>query len=757
MPSRILCPGCQAAFAYSPALLGKTVRCKTCQHTFTITAPPPEEAATAPATAPQKAPAASPATPVAKTPAPVARTPAPPPLPPRAAADKGSKSGEPSKASGSRPGVSSAKPPETGSKSGATRRPDPDDDRPRVGRDDDRDDDDRDDDDRPSRRKDAPRRRPAPAPERESGGPLLLIGLIAAFVVGFLILAAGIAFLLWPSSTPSTSGQVTPAAPAGDGVAAVEPPKNLDAILNDAPNRGEGVVAGPPPVGAPPLPNFELPNFEPPAAKRPPRGGAPRLPRIDNAPAFPGRPPVAPKAALPAPKFAPVVPLPITATPLATGRVERAMPGSIENMVVAGGGRLLLLHLPAARRVAVFDVSKGERVKLIPAEDPGALVAGGMNLFVIYLPDKGVLERYNCQTLEREAELKDVFPAEVKALAMGCASNGPLVAALGGARRTVHGGATFGYFDPATGKEVGYEVAGADNPFGLGIHNAQPFVRVSADGSLVVGWGENGQGGTQTDVLTGGRIARHWQFHWLDAVLPSADGRTLYGKGTRYPPDMKKDERFREDHDNPVWLIPAVHGDAYLSLRGAPAERRGMPAPRPAVLEVCLGTEGKSILKLTNVANVEVPAGFFESRGKAFDRHLVLVPDARVLAVVPTKSRDRLVLYRADLDAALAKADFDFLFVSSRAPTAAVKGQTYQYTLAVKSKKGGVKVSLESGPKGLTVTPAGAVTWDVPNNYSDPEAGVILLVKDQGGQEVFHSFRLSVRDRDGTAADPKRK
>ncbi|HKB01754.1 MAG TPA: hypothetical protein VKD90_06020 [Gemmataceae bacterium] len=676
MPSRVKCPQCENAYAYSPALLGKTVRCRQCQHQFTITAPPPEESP-APAPGPS-APAASAPTagpPSARTSAPGSK-PAPPPLPPTAST-KAAKPGDTS----SRPGVAGGKGTEKGGKSAGSRRRDEDDedDRPQIG--------DRQwDDDRPSRRRaddedgDRPRsrhrdaddrddgedrrdrgrsdrsgRRPGPAPERESS-PLLLIGLIAAFVIGFLIIAAGIGYLLWPSSTPASSQAPVGPVVASDPMTAADPPKALDEIIKDAPNRKE-VEAGPRP---PDRPNFDAPKFDAaPRAKRGPKAGGPAPagvpppPDVDlppfEPPAFPGGPPGRPRPNLPAPKLAPLDPLPIAPTPMAADRVEQTMPGPIENMIVAGGGRLLLLHLPGPRCVAVVDVNKWERVKLIPAEDPGARVAGGMNVFVIYLPAKGILERWNCRTLERDAELKADFGVEVKALAMGSASNGPLVAALGGGRRTVQGATTLGYFDPMTGKELGYEIGGAKNPFGIGISDANPLVRVSADGSVVTAWGDNGRGGAQSDVIEGGRITRHWQSRWLGAAVPGPDGRTVYGRGERFPPDLKGGRIPRDDPRNPVWLIPAVHGDYFVSLRGSAADAGKLGRPRKAVAEICLGADAKSVLNLGELVDFELPTGIGDARGKTFDQYVALVPDAKLFAFVPTKARERLVLRRADV------------------------------------------------------------------------------------------------------------
>jgi hypothetical protein len=124
---------------------------------------------------------------------------------------------------------------------------------------------------------------------------------------------------------------------------------------------------------------------------------------------------------------------------------------------------------------------------------------------------------------------------------------------------------------------------------------------------------------------------------------------------------------------------------------------------------------------------------------------VVLVPEAKILAVVPTRKRDQLVLYRADVDKALTTADFDFLVVASRPPTEAVKGAIYRYTATISAKKGGVKVALEIGPKGMKVTPDGAVSWDVPKDFADSEVRVSLKVTDNSRRELFHTFRLVVR------------
>src|SRR5262249_10300016 len=161
---------------------------------------------------------------------------------------------------------------------------------------------------------------------------------------------------------------------------------------------------------------------------------------------------------------------------------------------------------------------------------------------------------------------------------------------------------------------------------------------------------------------------------------------------------------------------------------------------------VHMGTERRALVTLPNIDAVQGLVDWQTGQAQPLDRHVFLIPDAQLLVVIPP-AKDRLVLYRFHLEQELDKAGVDYLYVQSRPATTAVKGQTYACQVSVKSKKGGVKFKLDSGPEGMKVSPEGKLTWDVPRNFSATEADVILTVSDASGQEVFHTFKLAVRDR----------
>jgi hypothetical protein len=64
--------------------------------------------------------------------------------------------------------------------------------------------------------------------------------------------------------------------------------------------------------------------------------------------------------------------------------------------------------------------------------------------------------------------------------------------------------------------------------------------------------------------------------------------------------------------------------------------------------------------------------------------------------------------------------------------------------MQIKSKKGGVKAELQSGPKGMTVTKEGVVNWPVPMRPTEDHATVIVQISDASGQTVFHSYSIDL-------------
>ncbi|HJZ91973.1 MAG TPA: hypothetical protein VKE40_13955, partial [Gemmataceae bacterium] len=422
-------------------------------------------------------------------------------------------------------------------------------------------------------------RRPRDAAPERPAGMGVLIGVVAACVLGFAAVAAGVGYLLWPRSDPSTA----PASNNADSSAAtpvvVDPPKTLDEVIKDAPRKpadAQGRLDSPPGGIRPPFPD-------------------------------PGRR-IAPPPKLVAPNFAPVSALPIQATPLTDNLEERRLPGAVESVVSAGGGRLLLLHMPKARQLAVFDVNEGKTAKQIPVADAGALIAGGMNMFVVYSPGDNRAERWNTKTLEREGQINNPFPDPAKAIAMGSATNGPLVVALGGGRQTRLGGATLAYFDPVTGKELNYEFGGTQNAFGLGPPDSGATLRVSANGRVATAWGDpRFRRGAEVHSIDGVKITKYWERSGPHLVIPAPDGRVLYAPGQLFSPDYRPLGASKGGWPSGPWLLPAVQGDYYIAARRPDRARAGRGAP--VIVEVFRNGADVPVFTIDRGSGVAVPDG----------------------------------------------------------------------------------------------------------------------------------------------------
>src|SRR5262245_50819471 len=44
----------------------------------------------------------------------------------------------------------------------------------------------------------------------------------------------------------------------------------------------------------------------------------------------------------------------------------------------------------------------------------------------------------------------------------------------------------------------------------------------------------------------------------------------------------------------------------------------------------------------------------------------------------------------------------------------------------------------------MKVSPAGAVSWNVPADVNETQTDVIMTISDAAGQEIFHTFKLAI-------------
>ncbi len=412
-------------------------------------------------------------------------------------------------------------------------------------------------------------------------------------------------------------------------------------------------------------------------------------------------------------KLAPADPSSVVITPpaLAEDKVIKKLPEVFSDVVVGGGGRYLIFHMPKLKKLAVFDVTEARVTKYIPLAEEDITYTAGLDCIIIGLKKAGKLERWSLTTFELEKSATPPFNEEIVAVQMGHASNGPLMA-----NGQFFDLATFRQLPITRQKDAGWE--------------ANARLVISADGTVFTRWGEE----ARSFLLEGGELKRY-ESGSLGHVVPGPDGRSVYtAKGVL----SRMLTRANADDATYGYCVPAVRGDYFVSLSPAEGGKGGGFTIFLRGLKQPIGKLDKAEHGLT-----------FDSweRGGPVSldawRRVYFVPDAKVIAVLPL-SNDQVVLHKFDADAALEKSGMDYLIVTSKPPTEAKAGATLTYPIKVKAKDKKVTYQLDSGPKGMAVSAAGEVTWAVPADATPGPHDVILTVRTESGQEVFHTFAVRV-------------
>src|SRR5262249_54518328 len=144
-----------------------------------------------------------------------------------------------------------------------------------------------------------------------------------------------------------------------------------------------------------------------PSPQRPPAGDGEPLAAAANQPApDPPKPgadkvaeePVKPPAPAPGddgqwqPPALPVQ-LTIKAPALSGNPQSCALPSPIEDVAVGGGGRYLILYLPAVRKLAVFDVNQAKVAHSVSLSEDGVKFTAGIDKLLVALPNTRRIER----------------------------------------------------------------------------------------------------------------------------------------------------------------------------------------------------------------------------------------------------------------------------------------------------------------------------------------------------------------------------
>jgi hypothetical protein len=401
--------------------------------------------------------------------------------------------------------------------------------------------------------------------------------------------------------------------------------------------------------------------------------------------------------------------------------------------VVAGDGRFLVMHLPQAKQIAVFDAQEKKIVQNLESTDTPLVLAAGRDHFFALDSAASTLQRWSFAKFEKEATVRTPDGGPFASVCIGANSVGPLLLFP---KVDTLGRASPKFVHPITLKEVPVK----DGPLPGGHPGT---ARASTDGQTFC-WQEDGFRSTTVATVTEGKLVAKTLRKQSIGPTPGPGGRYFYATDGVFNSEMIRvvPEGFSYPLD--VAFVQSTHGDLFLQVTppGGPRFPKD-PNPRPegpGKAQVYLQGETKPVGTIEGLKGLSV----------ASDRVIFFLPEHQLLILLG-RELDELVLYPFDPDAMLGKSAANFLLVTTEPPAQVTAGTKFEYTPGVKSRRGGVKVTLDYGPEGMTLGADGKLAWDVPAALTNQEVKVILTVSDATGQEIFHTFRLKVAAPQGAA------
>jgi S1-C subfamily serine protease len=410
--------------------------------------------------------------------------------------------------------------------------------------------------------------------------------------------------------------------------------------------------------------------------------------------------------------------------------------GSPARRVVAGGGdKYLIVHLPAKNELSIVDLKEAKIVKSIPVADADVLFAAGMDDLIVYLPSTKQFQRWSFKTLSQTGTAASPIGGEIMNLALGSASNGPLVV-----HAPTEDKQTLGIvlLDPANFKRLPDSIDPIkDMPLGIDIDPNLTCISCSPDGNVIV---------LHSKPLWNQAILHREGQRWLSATikgnypLPSSDGQSVIDHGQSFALDGKSNGPSRYQLGRAVWCVPSLMGMWTLSM----TEAKETAPSRDAYLKLTLhvGTDPVPTISIPfRSDSISQLVDWQFGRYPAFEQHVFLAPNSGKLAVIPATD-DRIEFYRLKMDELMKTATGDFIIVTSKPPADAKRGVELHYQLTAKSKNGGLTYHLNSGPAGAKLTASGILTWTPPAGNDEEIVSFSIAVRDKTGHEVSHTFQL---------------
>lgn len=419
------------------------------------------------------------------------------------------------------------------------------------------------------------------------------------------------------------------------------------------------------------------------------------------------------------------------------------LPDTISDALLAKGGQLLLLQMPKTRKVAVYNINEAKITNYLSLAHENAMLAAGSQKLIVVMPSEGVIERWSLDTFERETTRPLPVKGPVKNVAMGYASQGPLLM-YSSASSDALGQMSLTFIDVEKLEPLAME--GRDPHHGSfrdAIH-----IRASATGDVFGRWcTSHSPQGMQVIMLQGKQIEGRSQHDSAGHIAPNFDGTSLLtGFRGVLTPNLDMKNRSGDGSQTPnMPAVPSTHSRFYVSVPTEPGAQFNLGGEPFKGAKPTLHLIGRET-RLCDLPDLELgrPTENYSWSANDFtiDKRVFFIPQANQLLSIPYSS-DRLIVQKFDMKAVMEEKNIDYFFVNSTPPRTFEKGAHYQYTLEVMAKSGTPKFELSSGPEGMAISGAGVLSWQVPEDFADKEVNVIVTVQNSDGQTLLETFRIS--------------
>jgi S1-C subfamily serine protease len=304
------------------------------------------------------------------------------------------------------------------------------------------------------------------------------------------------------------------------------------------------------------------------------------------------------------------------------------LPHAATSVAVGGAGRYLILHVPEESALLVFDVNAAMIVKSIRVGQEKFGFAAGMDRLMIVKGNTGDLtvERWSLITFQREASAPLTLKVPLITVAMGSASQGPLL--VEGVNYPVLGECAF--FDIHTMTRM---------DFAIETHNffetsPQAWLRASADGRVFVNQ-NNQNGGTIQSCVREGDDWKRYRGGAGSRPVPSPDGKFIYTDSGQF------DEQLKPAGGSGSRGLPSTHGNYYVAA-----------VPGGQQVKIYRARQLEPITSVVVHTSLEVskakPGGKKASSAMSIEQRIHLIPNASLLVYISENGKE-LILHRVKL------------------------------------------------------------------------------------------------------------